>query len=187
MIEKTKRIYESIAELQAARANGELKIGDYFLTKDLDGEALFEIADIRKKKVIFCRKHLLEEKREMGYEGELLTWLEETYGESLPEEVQELMIPRRGNSVFLPREVEVFGEHKYSEENEKGRQWELFKNVKKRIRCHSKNDERSSVWWLSSPNVSAAAGFCYVYASGAAGSDYASASYGVLPCFQLAL
>ena len=187
MIEKTKIVYESTEELKEARAAGALKAGDQFLTKDIDGEALFDIADVRKKKIILCRKYLLKNCAGMGTEGELLTWLDEDYYSSLPKEVQDNMKSRGDSMIFLPREVEVFGEHIYSDEAEKGRQWELFKNVKKRIKCHSKGDERSDWYWLSSPNVSNSTAFCSVGTSGAASNYGASNSNGVAPCFIIAV
>lgn len=181
---KEKRIYESIAELKEARVDGSLKVGDSYLTHDAEGDTLFEIADIRKKKIILCRKYLLPQTRSMNG---LAEYLNGEYYNSLTAEVKEAIIERKGQKIFLPREVEVFGDYIYSDDSEKGRQWELFKNVKKRVKCHYKDDERSDCWWLSSPGVSASARFCAVYTSGAANSSGASHSNGVAPCFQLSL
>lgn len=178
---KEKRIYEYISEIRDAKADGSLKVGDMYLTKDSEGEALFEIADIRKKKIILCRKYLLNDRPMNG----LMEYLNGEYYNSLEGELKEAIVERKGQKIFLPREVEVFGDYIYSEDTEKGKQWELFKNVKKRIKCHYKDDERSDCWWLSSPYVSVATAFCLVNTSGAAGSYYASNSFGVAPCFLI--
>ena len=178
---KEKRIYESVSEIRDAKADGSFKVGDMYLTKDSEGEALFEIADIRKKKIFLCRKYLLKDRPMNG----LMEYLNGEYYNSLEGELKEAIVERKGQKIFLPREVEVFGDYIYSEDTEKGKQWELFKNVKKRIKCHSKDDERSDWWWLSSPSVGNAADFCVVDASGAAGDYAASGSVGVAPCFLI--
>ena len=184
---KLKVRFNNAEDLVTAGKLGVLEVGYELVTEDIDGVAVFEVADIRKKKIILCRKYLLKDEREMGTEGELLTWLDNEYYESLPTDLKELMKARKDSMVFLPKEVEVFGEHKYSSEEEKGRQWEIFKRVKKRIRAFSAEDERSRYWWLASPYVSGSTHFCCVCAAGAAGYAIASTSRGVLPCFCLSL
>lgn len=184
---KLKVRFNNAEDLVTAGKLGVLEVGYELVTEDIDGVAVFEVADIRKKKIILCRKYLLKDERAMGTEGELLTWLDNEYYESLPTDLKELMKARKDSMVFLPKEVEVFGEHAYSSEEEKGRQWEIFKRVKKRIRAFSAEDERSRWYWLASPYVSNSTDFCNVTAAGAANGNNASNSYGVLPCFCLSL
>lgn len=184
---KLKVRFNNAEDLVTAGKLGVLEVGYELVTEDIDGVAVFEVADIRKKKIILCRKYLLKDERAMGTEGELLTWLDNEYYESLPTDLKELMKARKDSMVFLPKEVEVFGEHVYSSEEEKGRQWEIFKRVKKRISAFSAEDEHSRWYWLASPYVSSSAAFCIVGTTGAADSNGASGSGGVLPCFCLSL
>jgi hypothetical protein len=91
-----------------------------------------------------------------------------------------------GNKVSLPTEFEVFGESEYGVENcnwtKDGLQFDLFKDVKCRIRCQH---NQLTPWWEASPRYGSTTDFCIVNASGGVGSNNAVYLYGVVPVFAV--
>lgn len=79
------------------------------------------------------------------------------------------------DKLWMPSEVEIFGEAKYSVPGE-GSQYEIFKseNNRRKKRCGA-----AAPWWERSPHAADATTFCIVYASGTAGNYAASDSLGV--------
>lgn len=176
--------YKTIEDFRESAVSGNLKVEDELVIEDIDGKVIFQVADIRKNKIIMVRKFCLVDERPM--DG-LSDWLNGEYMNSLPDELIMLIKKRKDNYIFLPREIEVFGEHHYSPENEKGRQWELFKKRKQRIRLFQNKYGSPVYWWASSPFVCISASFCNVRATGTPNYGSASDAYGVLPCFAINL
>ena len=181
MKEKIERRY-TLDEFIAAMEGDELRVSDELITEDIDGKAIFQVADIRKKYIYMIRKFCLEEEQT---HDDLRGYLNTEYVNSLDGELVCRMKKRDGDYVFVPREIEVFGEYKYSDPNEKGKQWELFKKTKERIRLHKNKEGCAFWWWESSPYVSNSTAFCAVVSSGSADYTNASNSYGVAPCFRI--
>ena len=155
----------------------ELHLGDF-----ADPDAIFQIAEIREKRIYLKRKFVLPEDYDKDM-YEMADWLNGEYLRSLPEELKPFMVRRKRNRVFIPREAEVFGKHVYSNPEEAGKMWEIFK---KAPNWKMVDEEGNSRWtWLASPAISGSARFCAVDTSGAPDYNDASTSYGVLPCFKL--
>lgn len=148
--------YYDLEDFEAEIKKDEIWVGDELVTEDIDGKAIFQVADVRKKYVYMIRKFALADERPM--DG-LPEWLNREYYDSLPAGLRAMISPRKGEDVFLPKEVEVFGEHHYSPEAEKGRQWELFKKRKQRIRLFQNKYGKPAYWWESSPFVSTSTHF----------------------------
>lgn len=187
MITKEKKIYETVGELEEAIRNGDLVVGDEFLTEDIDGAAAFKIAHIGKKKIWLVRKYILKVLRPMKSEDcDLLGWLKGEYTDSLPEELTDII----DKDVTLPTEKQVFGKNEIGKK-EKGKQFEYFKNCKHRIAVLNPEAEYSRWWWLATPyydeerSVVSSANFAHVYASGNARNSSASGGLGVRPAFAI--
>lgn len=179
-----KKKYSSITELRECLEKGiDIKVGDTFKATDIGGKAVFEIADVRKKYIYVIRKYVLNDEFNKDH-YELDEFLDGEYYNSLPQELTDLIVERDGRKIFVPREKEIFGENIYSAE-EKGKQWEIFKTTKGRIRTQDDKYGIARRYWESSPNVSYSSSFCYVTIAGAADGNVASTAYGVLPCFRI--
>lgn len=86
--------------------------------------------------------------------------------------------------LFLPSEMEMFGECEYSEEQEGEKQFPYYADKHNRSRTIGKN----GCWefgWLSSPSASYTTYFCIVNYGGNAGYYDARGSYGVAPAFVI--
>lgn len=179
-----KKKYSSITELRECLEKGiDIKVGDTFKATDIGGKAVFEIADVRKKYIYVIRKYVLNDEFDKGH-YELDEFLDGEYYSSLPQELTDLIVERDGHKIFVPREKEIFGENVYSAK-EKGKQWEIFKTTKGRIRTQDDKYGIARWYWESSPYVSYSTYFCYVTTAGAAYGNYASNAHGVLPCFRI--
>lgn len=182
---KSKNIYENIQELMAAVNDGTASTGDELITSDIDGEAVFILIRIDKKKIKLIRKWILKEKKPMRTDNfDLKKWLETKYRDSLPEELKALR-PK----VRLLKEIEVFGKNEFGIK-EKGKQIEYFKNVKHRITAFNSCDEYSRWWWLDTPceegDVVSASYFAFVTHGGYAYFHHASnAHIGVRPALSI--
>lgn len=163
-----------------------INVGDELVTEDYDGKAIFQVAEIRKNHIYLIRKFLLEDDKPMKTDSfDLMEWLNDTYLRSLPQELRDWIVSRKDNHIFLPKEIEVFGDYRWSSEGEKGKQWELFKKTKQRIRLRGDKEGYACSWWECSPYVSGSTYFCFVATSGAANANDASFAYGVAPCFRI--
>ncbi len=97
-----------------------------------------------------------------------------------------------GRKLFLPTEVEVFGNIAWSEAgygSAGGKQWEgyqrSYKHVIKGLGKGKADSGSRCSWWLSSPSASDTTGFCGVANSGSANSYDARNSSGVAPAFLI--
>ncbi len=102
----------------------------------------------------------------------------------LPDNLQRIIKPRtfgaEQDNLWLFSEAEIFGEQSWTEkENDRGTQFEYFKNPSNRIKCNK--DGRATCWWERSPLTTHSTSFCYVSSDGYAYTNDASSSYGV--CF----
>ena len=83
------------------------------------------------------------------------------------------------DKLFLPTEIEVFGNTNYSAAGE-GRKYPIFTTNASRIR---KVGGAAAVWWLASPYAYDSSHFVAVAAAGSVTDNYAYNAYGVPPCF----
>ena len=185
---KYKFVYENIEELKQAIQAGSIAVEDEFITKDVDGEATFVVANINEKEIAFVRKFLLKDCKPMkNSRFSLIGWLNDEYASSLDEELKAMMIVPQGQQLLdLPREIEVFGRNEWGAPEE-GSRWEYFKKLNNRI-CGTGDDaEYSEWWWLNTQYRASAAYFCTCDGIGIA--SYYIASYAlfyVRPRFILA-
>lgn len=126
-------------------------------------------------------------------DSEMRRWLNEEFIELLPDELRTAIKPRlisqrqderileSEDKLWIPSEVEIFGESVYSRSDEDDTQFELFKDIKNRMKTYA--DGSPAYWWERSPYYYNSIGFCSVLAIGSANYDYASSSYGVAPAF----
>ena len=188
MREETKRIFESIDELKKAIEEGTIRVEDELITKDVDGEAIYVVAEISESWIAFVRKFVLEDNKPMTSRNfNLIQWLNHEYKDSMDKDLLVMMIAPEGQQLIdLPREIEVFARNEYGTP-EGGYRWEYFKKLGNRI-CGTGDDAKySEWWWLNTPHRASAADFCYCFDGGYA--DYDSASYAcayVRPRFILA-
>jgi len=182
---KSKNIYENIQELMAAVNDGTASTGDELITSDIDGETVFILIRIGKKKIKLVRKWMLKEKKPMRTDNfDLKKWLKTKYRDSLPEELKTL-----NPKVRLLKEIEVFGKNEVGIK-EKGKQIGYFKNVKHRITAFNNCDEFSRWWWLDTPceegDAVSASTFAFVYGIGSCSYCGASGTWvGVRPALIL--
>ena len=175
MREETKKIYESTEEVRKAIEDGTIRVEDELITKDVDGEAIYVVAEISESWIAFVRKFVLEDNKPMTSRNfNLIQWLNHEYKDSMDKDLLVMMIAPEGQQLIdLPREIEVFGENEYGE-SEKGYRWEYFKKLGNRI-CGTGDDaEYSKWWWMNTRHKASAAYFCGCYYGGDA--DYNAAS-----------
>ena len=163
-----------------------LKVGDKLVTEDIAGKAIFEVAEIRKKTIIMVRKYCLPSDYDKTHD-EIKDFLNNEYLDTISQELIDIMGKRKGSRIFIPWFKEVFGDIEDCSwaDKSKGKQWKIFKTTKGKIRLDSNKHGFARWYWLASPFVSNSTDFCYVNTSGAPDGYYASASYGVLPCFKI--
>lgn len=133
--------------------NAKLKVGDKFITKDIDGKAVFVVAELDDDKIYLVRKWLLDNSAErplISDDFNAFEWLDGEYRMSLPKKVRS----RICGKVTLPSEKEVFGKNEYGED-EDTQQFRWFKTLHHRIAACSKKDTYSRWWWTRTKCVSA--------------------------------
>lgn len=181
-------IYENIEDLKKSIQEGSIKVEDELITEDIDGEAIYVVANITDKEIALVRKFVLRDPRPRRYKYDLIDWLNHEYKDTLDEELKAMMIAPEGQQLIdLPREVEVFGENRWGVPEE-GSRWEYFKKLNNRICGISENAEWSEWWWMNTQARASAAHFCLCYYGGIA--YYGRASYAdgyVRPRFILAV
>ena len=132
-------------------------------------------------------------------ETAIFKWLNEDFFALLPDEWQEIIVPavkktaNCGGSkakivdttckVFIPSEVEVFGQCRCSKKGE-GEQYEGFKNWKNRVKGYSDGDY-GCWYWLRSPYSVDNNYFCIVRGDGSCNYNFANYACGVVPCFAI--
>ena len=128
-----------------------------------------------------------------GWEqGDVRRWLNRDFSQMLPDELRAIIKPvvkltsagnesseliRTTDLLWLPSEVEVFGETSYSYPGE-GFQYRFHHDEGQR-HCKSWADATRASWWLRSPIRNGSGYFCGVYAGGSPSRDYASSSWGL--------
>ena len=132
-------------------------------------------------------------------ESDMFKWLNDDFFALLPDEWQEIIVPvikktaNGGGSnaeivdttckVFIPSEVEVFGECYHSNKGEGG-QYEGFKNWKDRVKGYPDGD--SGRWyWLRSPYSGYSTKFCIVSSDGSCYNCDANNVAAIAPCFAI--
>lgn len=181
-------IYENTEELRKAIQEKSIKVEDELITEDIDGEAIYVVADISDKQIALVRKFVLRDPRPRRYKYDLIDWLNHEYKDTLDETLKAMMIAPEGQQLIdLPREVEVFGKNDYGV-HEEGSRWEYFTKLNNRICGTSKNAEWSEWWWMNTQVRASAAYFGDCYAGGGASYGNASvANYYVRPRFIIAI
>ena len=181
-------IYENTEELKKAIQEKSIKVEDELITEDIDGEAIYVVANITDKEIALVRKFVLRDPRPRRYRYDLIDWLNHEYKDTLDETLKAMMIAPEGQQLIdLPREVEVFGENEYGV-HEEGSRWEYFTKLNNRICGISENAKWSEWWWMNTQARASAAYFCSCYNNGNALYDDASnALYYVRPRFILAV
>ena len=181
-------IYENIEELKKAIQEKSIKVEDELITEDIDGEAIYVVANITDKEIALVRKFVLRDPRPRRYKYDLIDWLNHEYKDTLDETLKAMMIAPEGQQLIdLPREVEVFGENEYGVPEE-GSRWEYFTKLNNRICGISENAEWSEWWWMNTQARASAAHFCFCNNIGDADYNNASnARYYVRPRFILAI
>lgn len=181
-------IYENIEDLKKSIQEGSIKVEDELITEDIDGEAIYVVANITDKEIALVRKFVLRDPRPRRYKYDLIDWLNHEYKDTLDEELKAMMIAPEGQQLIdLPREVEVFGENRWGVPEE-GSRWEYFKKLNNRICGISENAEWSEWWWMNTQARASAAHFCNCANDGFANYDNASYASGyVRPRFILAV
>ena len=96
---------------------------------------------------------------------------------------QSTTIKTTADKIFLLSEIEIFGSRTYSVAGE-GNQYSYYKNATANRYKLPKwsSSYNSNIWWQRSPHSSNSSRFCYVYVSGDANWNYASAARGIAPC-----
>lgn len=185
---KSNFIYENIEELKKAIQEKSTKVEDELITEDIDGEAVYVVANITDKEIALVRKFVLRDPRPRRYKYDLIDWLNHEYKDTLDETLKAMMIAPEGQQLIdLPREVEVFGENEYGV-HEEGSRWEYFTKLNNRICGTSENAEWSEWWWMNTQARASAAYFCRCDDIGYAACSHASnAHYYVRPRFILAV
>ena len=175
----------SIEQFKDAVRENNIKVGDKLITEDIAGKAIFEVGDIRKNNIYMVRKYVLPDDYDKNH-YEMDEFLNDDYLDSLPDELVEIMGERNEQKIFVPRFIEVFGDIDCSwADKGKGRQWEIFKKTKGKIRLSENKYGRSRYWWLCSPNISYSTHFCLVLTSGTPSGINAGGARGLLPCFKV--
>ena len=181
-------IYENTEELKKAIQEKSIKVEDELITEDIDGEAIYVVANITDKEIALVRKFVLRDPRPRRYKYDLIDWLNHEYKDTLDETLKAMMISPEGQQLIdLPREVEVFGENECGVPEE-GSRWEYFTKLNNRICGTSENAEWSEWWWMNTQARASAAYFCNCYNYGYV--HYYSASYAyyyVRPRFIIAI
>ena len=125
----------------------------------------------------------------------LREWLNEEFFDLLPDWLQKKIVSvikktsedgkivETVDKIFIPSEIEVFGQTKYSQEGE-GEQYEFFKDWHNRIKG-LEEDKYSTWYWLRSPYSGNSDCFCSVTPSGGYSANFADFTYGVVPCFSI--
>lgn len=159
----------------------------------------------KDNELVFVFRDYLSDKKPMNEDGgnaggwkksDLRKWLNKEFIKLLPDDLQEVIHKKKTVQVidgecykckdylFLPSEMEMFGECEYSEAQEREKQFPYYTDKHNRSRTIGKNGNWE--WgWLSSPSASYTTYFCDVNYGGNADSGGARASRGVAPAFVI--
>lgn len=162
--------------------------------------------------LIFESHYCLEQTRQMNLTNtnagswgstELRKWLNSTFLSQLSPDLQAVISERTAkysagsqssnlvtvtDKIWLPREWEIFGATSYAAGTEHtqggAQQFPIYATAANRAKTLGKVGGLTH-WWEASPGVSITTSFCFVNAGGTPGSDSASGTFGVTPCFQI--
>lgn len=192
--------------IRKAQADGKLQellqVGDELDITLKTGEALTaQAAGTTENGLRFVLKDCMKDVRGMNKrmtnkggwrDSEMRLWLNETIFHMLPDELQEIIVPRRivqtvdgealesEDKLWLPSFTEMFGKEKaknWAPADTNETQMELFTTERRRV----KEVPGNGTWWywLRSPIGSNSTYFCIVASGGNAYYDTASYAYGV--------
>lgn len=192
--------------IKKAQADGKLQellqVGDELDITLKTGEALTaQAAGTTENGLRFVLKDCMKDMRSMNKhmtnkggwrDCEMRLWLNETIFHILPDELQEIIVPRRivqtvdgealesEDKLWLPSFTEIFGKENakdWAPADTDETQLELFSTERSRVKERPGN----GTWWywLRSPYGSRSASFCYVYSGGLASYNFASNARGV--------
>ena len=85
------------------------------------------------------------------------------------------------DTFILRSEIELFGRHIYSSEDEPGKQIEYYKTTRNRVKCVGDDFGSAYYWWERSPRCGTADSFCLVPSDGTAGNVGANHSFLIAP------
>ena len=205
-IKRQTTVPTSWVEIKEAAKNGELRellqLGDELpITLKTGEEVTLQLADMTLgDRPCFVLKDCLRDEKQMnkrstnegGWEKCFLReYLNETIFHMLPDELQEIIVPRvirqkldgetveTEDKLWLPSFTEMFGADAdwAPADADDEQQFQLYKTERSRVKeC----GDRGTWWyWLRSPHGSDSTFFCVVYSSGYASSYNASSSFGV--------
>lgn len=167
--------------------------------------AVAAVNHYKDNELVFVFRDYLSDKKPMNEDGgnaggwkksDLRKWLNKEFIKLLPDDLQEVIHKKKTVQVingecykckdylFLPSEMEMFGECEYSEEQEGEKQFPYYADKHNRSRTIGKN----GCWefgWLSSPSASGTTSFCFVGSGGYANHHDARTGYGVAPAFVI--
>lgn len=191
--------------IKKAQADGKLQelfqLGDELdITLKTGEELTVQVADT-KEHMRFVLKDCVKDEHSMNKkmtnkggwrDSGMRLWLNETVFHMLPDELQEIIVPRRivqimdgetlesEDRLWLPSFAEMFGEEKakdWAPADTNETQMELFTTERSRV----KEVPGKGTWWywLRSPRGSTSTYFCFVGSNGIAGYNTASYACGV--------
>ena len=194
----------SWVEIKEAAKNGTLTLGDELpITLKTGEEVTLQLADMTLgDRPCFVLKDCLKDEKPMnkrptnegGWEKSFMReWLNGTVFHMLPDELQEIIVPRvirqklggetveTQDKLWLPSCTEVFGAERARNwapaDAEDEQQLQLYKTERSRVKeC---GDEGTWWYWLRSPFGSSPTYFCSVDSLGSAYGNNASTSFGV--------
>ncbi len=191
--------------VKAMVAAGALKVGDEISDNLLTGERIvYVVADIGPDDVKFISKDCLPERLEWNESGtnaggfkesDLCKHLNEAVWNILPEELRAVISERECLQIvegkeeryplklWLPTEYEVFADDWASEAKE-GKQFEIFKDPRNRIKGTGDGGDRAA-WWLLSVCGGYSTYACSVNNLGNANISYCSYALRVPVCFSI--
>lgn len=123
----------------------------------------------------------------------LYSYIANTLYPSIPEEWRNIMkkvdkktsVGNKGTSIrtdsynlFIPAEVEIFGNATYSVAGE-GALYPLYSTGSYRVKLLANGTGSATWWWLRSPHASSSTDFCFVHTDGSPSNDYADSLGGV--------
>lgn len=191
--------------IRKAQADGKLQellqLGDELDITLKTGEELTVQVTDTKEHMKFVLKDCMKDERSMNKkttnkggwrDSGMRLWLNETIFHMLPDELQEIIVPRRivqtadgetlesEDKLWLPSFTELFGEEEakdWAPADTNETQMELFTTERSRV----KEAPGNGTWWywLRSPRGSCSAYFCFVNGYGYAYYYYASSARGV--------
>ena len=191
--------------IRALVRSGGLNVGDEIADELLTGEKItYVVANISPEEVYFISKDCLDQRVQWNASGlnaggfkdsDVCRFLNTTVWNMLPEELRGVISERECLQIvdgeesryplklWLPTEYEVF-EDDWASEAKEGKQFEIFKDPRNRIKGAGDGGSRAG-WWLLSVCGGYSTLACYVYNVGYAYYGSCSSAYRVPVCFSI--